>query len=106
MPFEGSTLIAATPVAFTSFVFTDTFQVGGSDVDMVRIELTAGNLYTIDIDNGTDFLLRVFDTFGIEVFLNDDGFRATDAPVNSLLPYAEFTPNYSGTIISQSVPIT
>ena len=97
MPFDGSTLATATSVAFTAGVVTDSFQVGGSDVDMVRIELTAGNRYTIDIDNGLDFLMRVFDAFGTEVFLNDDGARATDNLVNSLSPYAEFTPNYSGT---------
>ena len=97
MPFDGSTLAAAAPATFTAGVFTDTFQVGNSDVDMVRIDLTAGKLYTIDIDNGLDFLMRVFDAFGTEVFLNDDGFRSADNVVNSLSPYAEFAPNYSGT---------
>ena len=96
MPFDGSTLVAATPVSFTSTLFTDTFSVGLTDVDMVRFDLAAGNRYTFDIDNGLDFHLRIFDVFGTEVFANDDGFRATDDVVNSLSPYAEFIPNYSG----------
>lgn len=97
MPFDGSTFAAATPVTFTLGVFTDTFQVGFSDVDMVRIDLVAGRTYFLDIDNGLDFLLRVFDAFGTEVFLNDDGARSTDNVVNALSPYGEFTPNYTGT---------
>ena len=97
MPFDGSTLAAATPVALTGNVFSDTFQVGGSDVDMIRIDLTAGRHYSLDVDGGLDFALRVFDAFGTEVFLNDDGSRSTDDVVNSLSPFADFAPNYTGT---------
>ena len=97
MPFDGSTLAAATPVTFTAGLFSDTFQVGGSDVDMIRIDLTAGRHYSLDVDGGLDFALRVFDDFGTEVFLNDDGARSTDDVVNSLSPFADFAPNYTGT---------
>lgn len=100
MSFDGSTLSAATTGTFGGEfgVFSDTFSVGFADVDMVRLQLVAGELYTIDIDNGTagDFYLRIFDAFGNEVRANDDGFRSTDDVVFSLSPYLEFTPHYTG----------
>ncbi|MGL6211585.1 MAG: hypothetical protein ACRC14_17320, partial [Paracoccaceae bacterium] len=98
MAFDGSTISAATLATFTSNTFTDTFQCGSSDVDMVRIDLVAGSEYAFDIDNGIagDFYLRIFDAFGTEVRANDDGNRLGDDVVFSLSPYLEFIPNYSG----------
>jgi Ca2+-binding RTX toxin-like protein len=98
MAFDGSTIGAATTGTFVTSVFTDTFSVGGSDVDMIALTLVAHRVYQVDVDNGTagDFYLRVFDQFGNEVRDNDDGFRSTDDVVFSLSPWIEFIPNYSG----------
>jgi hypothetical protein len=52
MPFDGSTIIAATLATFDFGQFPDTFSVSGSDVDMVRIDLMAGVHYLFDVDNG------------------------------------------------------
>ena len=97
LAFDGSTLDAAPAGSFVGGIYSDTFTVGFSDVDMVKLILNAGELYSVDVDNGGDFYLRIFDAFGNEVKANDDGARATDDVVNSLSPYVEFTPNYSGT---------
>ena len=99
MAFDGSTIFTATTATLVGGVFTDTFDLFSTDVDMVRIDLVAGRLYQIDIDNGTagDFHLRIFDAFGSEVRANDDGFRTNDNVVFSLSPWIEFAPNYSGT---------
>ena len=79
MAFDSSTIATLTTTAtLTTGVFTDTFIVGFTDVDMIRIELMAGAGYNLDVDFGSDFLLRVFDAFGNEVFVNDDGARAND----------------------------
>lgn len=98
MAIDGSTISAATTATFVAGVYTDTFSLSAIDVDMVRIDLVAGNRYQIDIDNGAagDFHLRIFDAFGSEVRANDDGFRSTDDVLFSLSPWIEFTPNYSG----------
>ena len=99
MPFDGSTLSTATTGVFAGNAFSDTFSISGDDVDMVRLDLTAGTLYRVDVDNGFagDFYLRIFDAFGNEVKANDDGFRSDDNEVFSLAPFVEFTPNYTGT---------
>ncbi len=98
MAFDGSTISTATTATLVAGVFTDTFSLSATDVDMVRIDLVAGQRYQIDIDNGTagDFHLRIFDAFGSEVRANDDGFRSNDDVVFSLSPWIEFAPNYSG----------
>ncbi len=96
MPFDGSTISAATTGTFVSGIFTDTCFVGFADVDMVALTLVAGREYIVDLDNGGDVRLRIFDALGNEVLNNDDGDRATDSVVNPLSPYAEFVPNYSG----------
>ena len=96
MAFDGSTIANATTGTFGFSNFSDTFTVGFADVDMVALDLTAGRLYVADIDNGGDFLLRIFDALGNEVFLNDDGLRSTDDVVSPFSPYGEFTANYTG----------
>jgi Ca2+-binding RTX toxin-like protein len=98
MAFDGSTIAAATTGTFVGSVYSDTFSVGGSDVDMVALDLSVGQIYEIDVDNGVagDFVLRVFDEFGTEVYFSDDGGRATDDVVFSLSPYGQFIPNYTG----------
>ena len=99
MAIDGSTIASATTATLVAGVFTDSFSLSSVDVDMVRIDLVAGQLYQIDVDNGTagDFHLRIFDEFGNEVRANDDGFRSDDNVVFSPSPWIEFTPNYSGT---------
>jgi Ca2+-binding RTX toxin-like protein len=99
MAFDGSTLETATTGAFVGTVFSDTFSISLRDVDMIRLNLTAGRRYQVDVDNGLagDLYLRIFDAFGNEVKANDDGFRSDDNEVFSLSPWVEFTPNYTGT---------
>lgn len=99
MAFDGSVILTATQAVFVGTTFTDTFSVGTSDVDMVRIELTAGVRYTFDVDNGTvgDFYLRVFNAFGTEVRAVDDGVRTDDDVLFALSPYLEFAPDVGGT---------
>ena len=98
MPFEASTIDTATVGTFAAGTFTDTFTLGGPDVDMIALDLTEGQSYEFDIDNGTagDFYLRIFDQFGTEVRANDDGFRTSDDVVFSLSPYLHVTPNFTG----------
>ena len=98
MPFEASTIATATLGSFVGGSFSDTFVVGGSDVDMIALDLVEGQFYEFDIDNGTagDFYLRIFDQFGVEVRANDDGNFSTDNVVFSLSPYLRVTPNYTG----------
>ena len=98
MPFNATTLGAATLGSFVGAAFTDTFDVGGSEVNMIALDLVEGQFYEIDIDNGAvgDFYLRIFDQFGAEVRANDDGFYSADNVVFSLCPYLRVTPNYTG----------
>ena len=96
MSFDGSTIGAATTATFTSGVIADTFSVGSADVDMFKVELVAGEIYEVDVDNGGDFYLRIFDANGNEVIANDDGSRATDDVVSAQSPYVRFVANYSG----------
>ncbi len=98
MPFNGQTISAATLGSFVGSVFTDTFSVGFSEVDMIALDLVAGTRYVVDVDNGTagDFYLRIFDQFGNEVRGLDDGFRANDNVVLNESPYLEFSANYTG----------
>ncbi len=99
MAFDGSTIGAATTGTFVGTTYTDTFISGFSDVDMVALTLNEGRRYLVDVDNGLDFYLRIFDVFGNEVAFNDDGNRsaAGDNIVNPLSPFIEFIPNHSGT---------
>ena len=96
MSFDGSTIAAASTATFAGGVFTDTFMVGNTDVDMVKIELVAGQIYEVDVDNGGDFYLRIFDANGNEVIANDDGSRSNDDVVSAQSPYVRFVANYSG----------
>ena len=98
MPFEASTIATATLGSFVGGSFSDTFVAGSADVDMIALDLTEGQFYEIDIDNGTagDFYLRIFDQFGVEVRAVDDGNYSSDNTVFSLSPYLRFTPNYTG----------
>ncbi len=98
MAFDGSTLAAATTATLVGGFFSDTFSVGNSDVDMVRIDLEAGVKYRFDVDNGTagDLYLRIFNQFGTEVRANDDGLRVEEDVVFSLSPFIEFVPDVGG----------
>ncbi len=98
MAFESSTIGTATVGSFVGTVFSDTFTVGSSDVDMIALDLTEGLFYEFDIDNATagDFYLRIFDQFGVEVRAVDDGNFSSDDVVFSLSPYLRVTPNYTG----------
>ncbi len=98
MPFNATTIGSATLGSFVGATFTDTFDVGGNEVNMIALDLTEGQFYEIDIDNGTagDFYLRIFDQFGNEVQANDDGNFSSDNVVFSLSPYLRVTPNYTG----------
>jgi Ca2+-binding RTX toxin-like protein len=98
MPFNATTLSTATTGVFIGATFSDTFDVGGSEVNMVRLTLTAGRFYEIDVDNGVsgDFYMRIFDARGNEVRANDDGNFANDDVVFSLSPYTRFAPAYTG----------
>jgi Ca2+-binding RTX toxin-like protein len=98
MPFNATTIGSATTGAFVGGTFSDTFDVGGSEVNMIRLTLTAGRFYEIDVDNGVvgDFYMRIFDARGNEVRANDDGNYAADDTVFSLSPYLRFTPSYTG----------
>ncbi len=99
MAFDGNILSVAEIATFTSGTFIDSFTISGADVDMVRIELVAGNTYQIDEDNlgSGDAFLRIFDVFGNEVRAVDDGAFGSDDVVLGQSPYAVFMPNYSGT---------
>ncbi|MGQ0566416.1 MAG: calcium-binding protein [Gemmobacter sp.] len=99
MAFDGNIFSVAEIATFTSGTFLDSFTLPSADVDMVRIELVAGNTYQIDEDNlaSGDAFLRIFDAFGNEVRAVDDGSFLTDDVVLVQSPYAVFMPNYSGT---------
>ena len=98
MPFNAQTLGDATTGVFAGATFTDSFLVGGNEAKMIRLTLTAGRFYEIDVDNGTagDFYLRIFDARGHEVRANDDGNFTNDDVVFSLSPYTRFVPAYTG----------
>ena len=98
MPFNAQTLGDATTGVFAGATFTDSFLVGGNEAKMIRLTLTAGRFYEIDVDNGTagDFYLRIFDARGHEVRANDDGNFLNDDVVFSLSPYTRFVPAYTG----------
>jgi Ca2+-binding RTX toxin-like protein len=94
MAFEGSTMGAAEVRTFAGGIITEQFIVSLADVDMLQVELVGGRTYEIDVDNGNDSLLRIFDAFGNEVKRNDDGFDLGEA--TGLQPYTQFMANYSG----------
>jgi Ca2+-binding RTX toxin-like protein len=98
MPFNGQTIASAPLGSFVGATFSDTFTVGFTEVDMVALDLVAGVIYDVDVDNGLagDFYLRIFDQFGNEVRGLDDGFLASDNVILNESPYLEFAPNYSG----------
>ena len=69
-----------------------------SDEDWIRVELVAGNTYTITLggtgpDAGADTVLRLYDSEGEQVAFNDDVDHAA-GKVNSLVT---FTPAMTGT---------
>ena len=94
MPFEGSTIAAATTLSFTGGVINDTFNIGGTDVDMFAVTLEAGRVYEFDVDSGNDSYLRIFDARGRELKANDDG--ADLGEVLGVLPYTQFYAPYTG----------
>lgn len=94
MAIEGSTLASAELRTFTNGVITETVTVGLSDVDMLAVDLVGGVAYEIDVDNGNDSYLRIFDRFGNEVMANDDGADFGEAA--GLNPYVQFMANYTG----------
>ena len=98
MPFNATTIGTSTTGTFAGGTFIDTFDITGSEVNMIALNLTEGQFYEIDVDNGVsgDLYMRIFDQFGVEVRANDDGFLANDNTVFSLSPYLRFTPNYTG----------
>ena len=98
MPFNATTIGTATNGPFFGATFSDTFDVGGNEVNMVALTLTEGRSYEIDVDNGVsgDLYMRIFDQFGVEVRANDDGNYSSDNVVFSLSPYLRVTPNYTG----------
>jgi Ca2+-binding RTX toxin-like protein len=99
MPFNSTALGTATTGSFVADVFSDSFDVGFNEVNMVALQLQAGTVYTVDVDNSgnvADLYLRIFDAFGVEVRANDDGNRSGDDLVFSLSPWVEFAPNYTG----------
>jgi Ca2+-binding RTX toxin-like protein len=94
MAFEGNTLAEAELRTLVGGVLNETFNISFSDVDIVRLDLVGGRTYEIDVDNGNDSTLRIFDAFGNEVKAVDDGFDLGEA--FGLQPYTQFMANYSG----------
>jgi Ca2+-binding RTX toxin-like protein len=94
MAFDGNTLAAADLRTFTSGVISETFTLGGTDVDIMAVDLSASAGYRIDVDGGNDSYLRIFDLFGIEMRANDDNFDAGEAAGGN--PFVHFVPGYSG----------
>ena len=65
---------------------------GGTDVDMFRVTVTAGQTVRFDIDNssqGFDSYIRLFNASGTELARNDDG--PTPGESASLESYLQFT---------------
>lgn len=75
MAFDGSILDTAETRAVG---FTDSFTIGGNDVDIVAVELVRGRVYEFDVDGDTSSFLRLFDPFGNQDFANTDGFLDQD----------------------------
>jgi Ca2+-binding RTX toxin-like protein len=94
MAFDGNTMSTAELRTFTGGVINETFNVSGSDVDMMAVDLVAGRMYEIDADAGNDSYLRIFDAFGNEVMANDDNFDSGEAAGAN--PYVQFMANYTG----------
>jgi len=94
MAIEADIISTSTIGAFNSGIYAESFQVGGADVDMVGLPLEGGRSYEIDVDNGGDFMLRVFDGCGTELKANDDG--ADFGELAGLSPYTQFKPAVSG----------
>jgi Ca2+-binding RTX toxin-like protein len=94
MSFDASTIGTATVVPFTGGVINETFNVGGTDVDILAVDLVFSAGYRIDVDGGNDSYLRIFDQFGVEVRANDDNFDAGEAAGTN--PFVHFVPGYSG----------
>jgi Ca2+-binding RTX toxin-like protein len=94
MAFDGDTLAAADQVTFAGGQIAETFSVAAADVDMIAVDLVAGRMYEIDIDNGNDTLLRIFDAFGSEIRMIDDGYDLGELPGQN--PYTQFTATYTG----------
>ncbi len=95
MAFDADTIGTSIPLSFFANAVNETFSVGGADVDILAIALVAGRGYEIDIDNGNDSYLRIFDGFGREVKANDDGYDRGEVP--GVQPYTRFMADYTGT---------
>lgn len=94
MAIEADIISTSIIRSFSAGVYSESFQIGGIDVDMVGLQLEGGRSYEIDVDNGGDFMLRVFDASGIELKANDDG--ADFGELAGLSPYTQFKPAVSG----------
>jgi Ca2+-binding RTX toxin-like protein len=95
MAFGADTISTATLGGFTSGVFSDTFDIGGADVDIIALQLQGGRRYRIDVDGGGDTLVRIFDAAGNELKANDDG--ADFGETLGLQPYTQLIPSFTGT---------
>jgi Ca2+-binding RTX toxin-like protein len=94
MAFEASVIADATVLTFTGGIITESYTVGGADVDMFAVDLVGGRMYEFDSDGGNDTFLRIFDAFGNEVARQDDG--ADSGESASTNPYMQFMANYTG----------
>lgn len=104
MAIDGSTLLAADLRTFTSGVISETFSIGLADVDMIAVDLVGGRAYEIDVDNGNDSYMRIFDQFGNEVMANDDGNDQGEAA--GLNPICSSWPTTRAATTLPSVPTT
>jgi len=90
------------PAALTGNVGLDGSEsVGGKDVDFYSFTVTAGQTLGFDIDakesgGDLDAVLRLFDSTGQQLALNDDG-TDPDSLVSSADPYLEYTFAVAGT---------
>ena len=79
--------------------FTDTFSIDSpADVDLVGVELVAGDRYIVDVDGGGDTMLRIFDAAGNEIKFEDDNSRIeSPSDFESGVPYTQLIADYTGT---------
>ncbi|MAE65993.1 MAG: hypothetical protein CMJ18_17110 [Phycisphaeraceae bacterium] len=95
-------------IGSASSIFTDAGTIGdntalglsGLDVDLIRVDLEAGDRITVDVDAQTnasplDSVLRLFDASGSELVVVDD--LPAPGEVFTFDPYIDFTVNAAGT---------
>ncbi len=95
MAIEGDTISTSDIRVVGSNPLVETFTLNGAEVDMMSVQLVGWVTYIIDVDGGNDSYLRVFDTFGNEVYAQDDGGAPGD-PAGTA-PFADFYASYTGT---------